>query len=78
MNLDGGGSKRPQYKASKSQIKMPPIQMNYTFRAQDLLFPRTKGPYGEPSLPGTFVPTNDYWRDLTKVTDVGQIKGNIR
>ena len=29
-----------------------------TFRTQDLSFPRTKGPYGELSFPGTKVPGN--------------------
>ena len=30
----------------------------HTFRTQDLSFPRTKGPYGELSFPGPFVPGN--------------------
>ena len=27
-----------------------------TFRAKDLLFPKTNSPYGELSFPGTFIP----------------------
>jgi len=37
-----------------------------TFRTQNLSFARTKGPYGELSFSGTFVPRSLSFRDVEK------------